>query len=279
MKNTRFKLRLCAAAVAGTAFFVSVILCPVRALDASDFTAPSEMVQSDNARGKEWAEYIVQEAGAKTDMQKIRAVYAWYVENLEYYRDVLSEKVYDEDAQSFVSIRDLPRTEHALYIPRYDYLTVLASVAEYAMGRSKIKPKNLCGGFAFGIAGSLRALGIPVQIQIGHVERAARKGEVYFDADGARKVSAGNGETPYRYWNGKWIKIKDLHARLAIRAESSGRWIYADPTFDSIDAGTSYFDMSEEDRAKRWTLLYLSSERTPRAWEDKPTPALLPPPR
>jgi hypothetical protein len=70
-----------------------------------------------------------------------------------------------------------------------------------------------------------------------------------------------------------------MHARLAIRAESAGRWIYADPTFDSIDGGASYFDMSEEDYAARWTLLYISSERTPRAWEDKPAPTLPPPPQ
>jgi hypothetical protein len=245
-----------------------MMLCPLTVLSASDFTAASEMVQSDDATGKAWAEYMVMSAGAKTDAEMIRAVYGVYTNNMEYDRDAL------------VAVRDLPAGERATRIQRYDYLSVLTLVAEYLTGKSTSKPKSLCGGYTYGIAGSLRALGIPVKIEIGKIDRAARKGEIYFDANGKKRVSSGKGETPHRYLNGRWVKISDLHARLSIWVESLGRWMSADPTFDSISDGDSYFDMDAAKYAERWTMLYISKERTPRAWkENSELPTVPPPPR
>jgi hypothetical protein len=247
---------------------VCAMLWPLAVLGASDFTTASEMVQSDDETGKAWAEYIVRNAGAKTDEEKIRAVYDMYTNNMEYDRDAL------------VAVRDLPASEHALRIPRYDYLSVLTSVAEYTTGKSKSKPKSLCGGYTYGIAGSLRALGIPVKIEIGKLDRAARKGESYFDADGKKRISAGKGEAFHRYLNGRWVRISDIHARLSIWVESLGRWLSADPTFDSVAGGGSYFDMDAAKYAERWILLYVSQERMPRAWANDftPRPVLPPPP-
>jgi transglutaminase-like putative cysteine protease len=236
-------------------------LCPLFAFGASDFTAASEMVQSEDERGKAWAEYIAKSAGATTDTEKIRAIYAWYTNGMDY------------DKGAVAAVRDLPASEHALHIPRHDYLSVLASAAAYARGESKSKPQSLCGGYAHGIAGSLRALGIPVKIEIGKLTRMTKKGEAYFDENGVRRVSAGKGETPHRYYDGRWVKITDAHARLSIWAESYGRWISADPTFDSIAGGEAYFDMSAAKYGERWSFLYISSEKTPRAWKENPLPA------
>jgi hypothetical protein len=218
------------------------------------------MVQSDDAACVAWAEYIVERAGAKTDAEKIRAVCLWYARNIEY------------DGALFAGARDLPANEYAADIPRHDHLSVLASVASYAAGCSKTKPAGLCGSYVYGAAGSLRALGIPVKIEIGAFDRTASKGERYYDARGTRRVSKGKGETPHRYFNGKWVKISDLHARLSIWVESEGRRLSADPTFDSVTGGDDYFDMSEAKYAERWTFLYVSSERTPKAWRDNPSP-------
>ncbi|MDR1245491.1 MAG: transglutaminase-like domain-containing protein [Clostridiales Family XIII bacterium] len=228
-----------------------MLLFPVQAFGASNFTAPSETVQSDNTVGKAWAEYIVRNAGAVTETEKIRAVYDWYTDNLEY----------DYDLATYA--RSLPDNERASNMPKQDYLTVLFSVTDYVTGKSETKPKSLCNGYVHGVAGSLRALGIPVMIEVGKVSRTVVKGTVYFDSNGRRRISKGMGETPYRYYNERWVKIYDLHARLLIWDGSKGRWISADPTFDSIEGGRAYFDMSAGKRAEHWTSLYISSERAP----------------
>jgi transglutaminase-like putative cysteine protease len=226
-------------------------ICAFGLADLTAFTAASETVQSDNAVGKAWAEYIVRSAGAVTETEKIRAVYDWYVNNMEY----------DYDLAAYLS--GLPAGERNAHMPKQDYLSVRASVADYVMGKSEAKPKSLCGGYVHGVAGGLRALGIPVMIEIGKVSQTAQRGAIYFDAYGRKRVSEGRGETPHRYYNGKWIAIYELHARLLIRDGSKGRWIAADPTFDSIEGRRAYFDMSAEKYAKQWTLLYISSERAP----------------
>lgn len=251
------------------ALAVSCVLAwPVCAFGATDYTAASEMVQSDDAIGRAWAEYIVEAAGADTDTEKIRAIYAWYTRNMEYDKDVLAR------------VRDLPAAEQMRAVPRYDYLSVLSALADYAAGLRESKPKNLCGGYAYGIAGSLRALGIPVKIEMGRIARTAKKGEIYFDEDGNKRVSKGKGETPHRYYNGRWIKTEDAHTRLSIFDGTRGRWISADPTFDSISGGDAYFDMSAAKYAERWTFLYVSFERTPRLWKEHSVPEvkIAPPP-
>ncbi|MDR2355913.1 MAG: transglutaminase-like domain-containing protein [Clostridiales Family XIII bacterium] len=246
-------------------------LCPLPVYgtpDLSEYTKPSELVQSDDAIGKAWAEYIVETAGAETETEKIRAIYAWYTRNMEYDHDIV------------LRVRDLPAAEQMRRVPRYDYLSVLAAVADYAAGLREDKPKNLCGGYAYGVAGSLRALGIPVKIEMGRVSRTVKKGETYFDENGKQRVSKGKGETPYRYYNGRWIKLADAHARLSIWDETKGRWISADPAFDSVSGDDSYFDMSAAKYANRWTFLYVSSERMPLLWKENPLPdaEIAPPP-
>jgi transglutaminase-like putative cysteine protease len=230
---------------------VFMLLFPAQTFGDSNFTAPSETVQSDDTVGKAWAEYIVQNAGAVTETEKIRAVYDWYTDNLEY----------DYDLAAYA--RSLPDNERASHMPKQDYLTVLFSVTDYVTGKSETKPKSLCNGYVHGVAGSLRALGIPVMIEVGKVSRTVTKGSEYFDSNGNSRISKGVGETPYRYFNGGWVKIYDLHARLLIWDESKGRWISADPTFDSIEGGRAYFDMSVGKLAEHWTSLYISSERAP----------------
>jgi hypothetical protein len=247
---------------------VSALLWPVCALGATDYTAASETVQSDDAIGRAWAQYIVEAAGAKTQTEKIRAICAWYADNMEY------------DKEFVLRVRDLSAVEQARRMPRYDYLSTLAAAADYAAGRSKTKPKVLCGNYAHGAAGSLRALGIPVKIEKGKVSRTVRKGEAYLDANGDRRVSRGGGETPYRYFAGRWIKITDMHVRLSVWDETAGRWISADPAFISISGDEASFDMSAEKYAERWTFLYISSERAPRVWGESPAPKweIAPPP-
>lgn len=231
---------------------VFVWLFPAHAFGVSAFTSASGTVQSDDAFGRAWAEYIVRNAGAVTETEKIKAVYDWYTRNMEY----------DYDLAAY--LRSLPAGERASKMPGQDYLSVPVSVTDYVVGKSETKPRRLCGGYVHGVAGSLRALGIPVMIEIGKIPQTARKGAAYFDANGRERISAGRGETPHRYYNGRWIKISDLHARLLILNESEGRWISADPTFDSIDGGCAYFDMSAEKSAEHdWTSLYISSERAP----------------
>lgn len=226
-----------------------MLLFPANAFGASSFTAASETVQSDNAVGKAWAEYVVRNAGAVTETEKIRAVYDWYTANLEY------------DYELAAYARSLPDNERSAHIPKQDYLSILFSVTDYVTGKTDTKPKSLCEGYVHGVAGSLRALDIPVMIEVGKVSRTVKKGTVYLDANGRKRISKGLGETPYRYYNGRWVKIYDLHARLLIWDGSKGRWISADPTFDSIEGGHAYFDMSDGKRAEHWTAIYISSER------------------
>jgi hypothetical protein len=248
-----------------TFVFVIVLVfatfCPARAAGTMDFAAASEMIQSDDAAGRAWAAYIARAVGAETDAEKIRAVCAWYAENMAY------------DYETVARMRRLPQNEHALYVPRYDYLSVLASVAAYVAGESDKKPKSLCGGYTHGVAGSLRALGVPVQIRIGALERTVQKGERYFDGNGVKRVSAEGGETPYGEVNGRWAKLTDLHARIAAFATDEGRWILVDPTFLSLVGEEFYFDMNETDYNRWWKELYVSAERIPRAWKENPLPA------
>jgi hypothetical protein len=248
---TTMKKRTLAAIAAVVAVVAVVPFFPARAFAARDFTAASETVQSDDEAGKAWAEHIAQSAGAVTETEKIRAVYDWYTGNMEYDHDLADR------------LRRLPADERASHMPGQDYLSVLASVTDYVTGKSKAKPKSLCGGYVHGVAGSLRSLGIPVKIEIGRIPRTAKKGETYFDASGRKRTSQGKGETLHQYYNGRWVEIRDLHARLSIRDGARERWISADPTFDSIEGGHAYFDMSAERAAKRWTPLYTSSERAP----------------
>jgi hypothetical protein len=256
----------CAAFAAALALAALWPLCVRSASDFAEFTAPSEMIQSDDAVGKLWAEYIVQSAAAKTEYEKIRAICAWYAENIEY------------DRGFFLRVRDLPAKEHASAIARYDYLSVLASVADYVTAESKEKPKHLCGGYTYGAAGSLRALGIPVRIEIGEMDRITQKGELYRDAAGVQRRSAKGGDTPYRYFSGRWVKMTDLHTRLRIWDASGNRWIHADPTLDAIDKKKSHFDMDEALYNERWTMRYIGTERMPSEWKKHPLPQARPAP-
>jgi hypothetical protein len=255
-----------AAFFAALAFAALWPVCVRGVSDFAEFAAPSEMIQSDDAAGRLWAEHIVREAGAKTEYEKIRAICAWYAENIEYDRD------------SFLRVRDLPAETRASALARYDYLSVLASVADYATAKSEEKPRYLCGGYAYGAAGSLRALGIPVRVEIGKMERTTQKGEIHRDAAGAQRRSAKGGDTPYRYFAGRWVKVTDPHVRLLIWDASGERWLRADPTFDSIDKKKSYFDMNETLYNERWKTLYVSAERMPAEWKKHPLPAARPAP-
>jgi transglutaminase-like putative cysteine protease len=242
--------------------------CPT---PATEFTAPSELIQSDNETAVLWAAHITESAGAETETEKIRAICAWYAKHLSY------------DSEAFLRARELPAGDRAANIPRHDHLSVLAAAAEHAAGLTEDKPASLCGGYVYGAAGSLRALGIPVRIEIGKVERVVQKGERYCDATGALRRSDKGGETSYtRLADGRFVPIADLHARLRVWDEARGLWMHADPAFASASGDTEkYLDMSETDYAERWTFLYTASERAPLAWKENPLPEAkpVPPPR
>jgi transglutaminase-like putative cysteine protease len=264
MKRERKKTRVPVRAL------ILAVLCPLLAFGASDlsaYTKPSELVQSDDAASRAWAAYIIESAGAKTETEKIRAICAWYAENMTY------------DRESFLRVRELPAGERVSALPRYDHLSVLTAVSEYATGERKDKPASLCGGFVYGAAGSLRALGIPVRVEIGKIARTVGKGESYYDASGVRRFSANGGETPHTRLNGRWVKIADLHARLRVWDAARGLWIHADPAFAAASNDPAlYLDMSEETHAERWTFIYTASERTPPAWKENPSPKATPAP-
>lgn len=124
----------------------------------------SEMIESDDAQMKQWAEYWIKAAGAKTEDEKARALYDAVVKYMQYDTSAV-EKWVNYNGQS-VQVKNIPNADLGYFVTQKSALTCLKEISSY-INNGGSKPKGLCGDFARLYAGLLRSVGIPAYVEIG----------------------------------------------------------------------------------------------------------------
>lgn len=191
----------------------------------ASWTDASEMVESDNVWAKSWAEYWIEQVGAKTDEEKAKALFLAATASMDYDYDTVYRNV-NYNGKTMM-VKEVPNGDLGYFIEQKSYLKCAQEASAYYSGEIA-KPKGLCGDYARYMVGMCRAVGLPAYVEIG-------------------KMSDGT-----------------YHARVVVIFPSTMTAYYCDPCWASSAKDTmKYFMMSAATYNDNYTQGSISSERRP----------------